>query len=282
LGAKEEKRGQGLSPGFAMSKKVDLYSNYGQFEAEVNARVRKKTFGEEIGQNSWTTADEYRHWAKALGLSRSSTVLEVASGSGGPALFMAQHVGCNVRGVDINAQGVARANEQTRAMGLGSRVSFSEANADQPLPYADDTFDAILCIDAVHHFPERLQVLKDWRRVLKPHGKVLVTDPVVVTGLVSNEELAERSSIGIFVFAPPGVYERLIEEAGFTLLQVEDVTGNAAIVSKRWHDARAEERAALVQIEGEERYEGLQRFFDMVHRVSSERRLSRFAYLLQK
>jgi hypothetical protein len=105
---------------------------------------------------------------------------------------------------------------------------------------------------------------------------------VVVTGLVSNEELAERSSIGIFVFAPPGAYERLIQEAGFNLLQVEDVTENAAIVSKRWHDARAEDRKALVRIEGEERFEGLQRFFDMVHRVSSERRLSRFAYLLQK
>ena len=265
-----------------MSKKVDLYSNYGQFEAEVNARVRNKTFGEEIGQNSWTTADEYRGWAKALGLDKNSIVLEVASGSGGPALFLAKEVGCRVHGVDINAQGVARANEQARAMGLDSRATFSEANADEPLPCADDTFDALLCIDAVHHFPQRLQVLKDWRRVLKPHGKVLVTDPVVVTGLVSNEELAERSSIGIFVFAPPGVYERLIQKAGFNLLQVEDVTENAAIVSKRWHDARAEDRNALVQIEGEERFEGLQRFFDMVHRVSSERRLSRFAYLLQK
>jgi len=265
-----------------MSKQVDLYSNYGEFEAEVNARVRKKTFGEEIGQNSWTTAEEYRGWAKALGLNQSSTVLEVASGSGGPALFLAQDVGCRVHGVDINSLGVARANEQARAMGLDSRVTFSEANADEPLPFASDTFDALLCIDAVHHFPERLQVLNDWRRVLKPQGKVLVTDPVVVTGLVSNEELSERSSIGIFVFAPPGVYERLIEAAGFKLLKREDVTESAANVSKRWHDARAEDKAALIQIEGEERFEGLQRFFDMVHRVSRERRLSRFAYLLQK
>ncbi len=43
-----------------------------------------------------------------------------------------------------------------------------------------------------------------------------------------------------------------------------------------------EDRAALVRIEGEERYEGLQRFFEVVHRLTSERRLSRFAYLLQK
>jgi hypothetical protein len=84
------------------------------------------------------------------------------------------------------------------------------------------------------------------------------------------------------MFAPPGVNERLIEEAGFSLLQKEDVTENAAIVSKRWRDARADDRASLIQIEGEERFEGLQRFFEAVHRLTSEHRLSRFGYLLQK
>jgi SAM-dependent methyltransferase len=267
----------------AMSKKVDLYeSTYSHFEADVLARVRRRTFGEDIGQNSWTTAEEYRRWAQALGLSEGSTVLEVASGSGGPALFLAQEVGCRVYGVDINAIGIATANERSRAMGLVSRVAFTEANADEALPYPDEAFDAVLCIDSVNHFPHRLQVLRDWHRVLRSQGRALFTDPVVLTGLVSNEELAARSSIGHFVFAATGVNEGLIQEAGFALLQREDVTANAVMISKRWHDARAEDRAALVQIEGEERYEGLQRFFHIVHQLTSERRLSRFAYLLQK
>ncbi len=118
--------------------------------------------------------------------------------------------------------------------------------------------------------------------MLKPDGKALFTDPVVITGLVSNEELAARSSIGWFVFAPPGVNERLIEEAGFELARQEDVTGNAAAVSKRWFGARAEGHDAMVQIEGEERFAGLQAFFSVVHRLTSERRLSRFVYVAQK
>ena len=70
-----------------MNPKVDLfYGTYGHFEAEVLARVRRKTFGEDFGQNSWTTADEYRRWAEWLDLRESSHVLEVASGSGGPAI----------------------------------------------------------------------------------------------------------------------------------------------------------------------------------------------------
>lgn len=266
-----------------MSRKVDLfYSTYSHFETDVLARIRQKTFGEDYGQNSWTTAEEYRHWAEWLDLHESSHVLEVASGSGGPAIFLAELCGGRVTGIDINAHGVAAAIQRAQAHGLADRVAFEGADAGAILPFADLAFDAILCIDSANHFAQRLRVLKEWHRILKPGGKVLFTDPVVVTGLVSNEELAVRSSIGYFLFAPPGVNEQLLEEAGFELARQEDVTENEAAVSKRWHDARAEDYDALVRIEGEERYVMLQQFFSVVHRLTSERRLSRFVYMAQK
>ncbi len=266
-----------------MNSKVDLFdSTYSNFEAEVLARIRQKTFGEDFGQNSWTTADEYRHWTAWLDLHENSHALEMASGSGGPAIFLAQLCGARVTGIDINAHGVATAIRRARAHDLAGRVSFQEADAGAALPFPDRTFDAVLCIDSANHFAQRLRVLKEWHRVLKPGGKALFTDPVVVTGPVSNEELAVRSSVGYFLFAPPGVNEHLIEEAGFELARREDVSENAATVSRRWYDARAEDYDALVQIEGEERFVQLQKFFDMVHHVTSERRLSRFVYLAQK
>ena len=266
-----------------MNPKIDLFdSTYSHFEADVLARIRRKTFGEDVGQNSWTTVAEYGQWAAWLDLHERSHVLEVASGSGGPALLLAERYGCRVTGIDVNTHGIATAVQSAQARGLADRVTFVEADANATLPFPDLAFDALLCIDSANHFAPRLGVLKEWHRVLKPEGRALFTDPVVITGLVSNEELAARSSIGYFVFAPPGVNERLIEEAGFTLVEREDVTENVALISKRWHTARAEDQAALVQIEGLERYEGLQRFFEVVHRLTSERRLSRFAYLVQK
>jgi SAM-dependent methyltransferase len=276
-------RASELLEAIRMNPKVDLfYGTYGHFETEVLARVRRKTFGEDFGQNSWTTADEYRRWAEWLDLRESSHVLEVASGSGGPAIFLAELCGARVTGIDINEHGVAVAVERARTRGLADRVSFQQADAGAALPFPDLAFDAILCIDSANHFPDRLAVLKEWHRIIKPGGSALFTDPVVITGLVSNEEIAERSSIGYFLFAPPGVNELLIEEARFTLARQEDVTGNAAAVSKRWHDARAEDHDAMVQIEGEERYGKLQQFFSAVHRLTSERRLSRFVYVARK
>jgi len=99
---------------------------------------------------------------------------------------------------------------------------------------------------------------------------------------VTNEELALRSSIGLFLFVPPGVNEKLIENAGFDLLEAKDATENAALVSGRWHQARQHYRDALLKIEGEEHFEGLQKFFATVHRLTTERRLSRIVYLVEK
>ena len=85
-----------------------------------------------------------------------------------------------------------------------------------------------------------------------------------------------------FEFCPPGVNERLIRAAGFELVGTEDVTENEVEVSRRWHAARQERSAELIQLEGEETFTGLQRFLATVHRLTSERRLSRFAYLGRK
>jgi SAM-dependent methyltransferase len=134
----------------------------------------------------------------------------------------------------------------------------------------------------MNHFPDRLAVFREWNRVLRTDRRAVFTDPVVISGAVTNDELALRSSIGAFLFVPPDVNERLIAEAVLRLVLKEDVTENAASVADRWFQARERHRDELIRIEGEERFEGLQRFFETVHRLSSEKRLSRIAYLAEK
>ena len=266
-----------------MNAQVDFfYNNYANFSGNVLAAVREETFGRDIGQNSWLTADEYDSFIEWLGISSSSRVLEVASGSGGPALYLARKTDCEVTGVDLNPYGVAAAGQAVTSTGTPVRARFKMADANSTLPFRDESFDALLCIDSMNHFPDRLQTLKEWRRVLKARGRAVFTDPVVVTGPVTNEELAQRSSIGLFLFVPRTYNEELIVKAGFRIVSQLDATENAALVSRRWREARQRFRDDLLRIEGRERFDGVQEFLGAVHRLSSERRLSRIAYLVER
>jgi SAM-dependent methyltransferase len=266
-----------------MPERVDLFdSTYSHFTDPVLDAIRKDTFGTDIGQNSWVTVDEYERLLPWLDVAADKHVLEVASGSGGPARYLARTTGCRVTGIDANESGVATASQMAARAGEAERVRFTVADANTPLPFGDEVFDGLLCIDSMNHFPDRLAVLREWCRVIRTGRRALFTDPVVITGPVTNDELALRSSIGLFLFVPPGVNERLIDQAGFHLIRQEDVTDNAALVAGRWHRARQARRDDLLRIEGEERFEGLQRFFQAVHLLTSQKRLSRIAYVAEK
>lgn len=262
---------------------VELYGHvYGDFASAAETAVRRETYGEDIGQSSWLTVPEWLEFTDLLGVGAGSEILEVGSGSGGPAVYLAEKLGCRITGVDINEHGVRNATALAQARGFAGQARFETVDASRPLPFPAETFDAVVSNDAMCHIRDRLGVLRDWHRVLKPGGRALFTDAMVLTGVVSHEELAIRSSIGFYLFLPPGENERLLESAGFAVREVRDVTANAEEVARRWHDARERQRAVLVSREGDVNFEGLQRFLMCVHTLSADRRLSRFAYLAEK
>jgi cyclopropane fatty-acyl-phospholipid synthase-like methyltransferase len=260
-----------------------FYSAYSDFGHDIQARIRRDTYGEDIGQFSWLTADEFRRFFGLLEIGSGSHVLDVACGSGGPALFMAQSTDCRVTGVDVNEGGINTARQTAEARQLQDHAEFQRLDASEPLPFSDASVDAIVCIDAMNHLYNRAQVMSDWYRVLRPGGRFLFTDAVIVTGMLTRDEIIARSSsMGLFIFTPPGVHEGFIEATGFVDLVVEDVTPTIAAVTKRWHDARAVHRDALLQAESPAEFDRMQGMLAAAHTLSSERRLSRLAYRARK
>lgn len=256
---------------------------YVHFADELYAAIRSEAFDEDIGQTSWLTADEQRSFCEWLELGSGSELLEVASGSGGPALFTVEQTGCTLVGVDIHEAGVSTANALAAERGLAERARFLVIDARERLPFDDTSFDALICIDSINHLYDRAAVLADWFRVLRPGGRLLFTNAVTLTGLARREELVARSSaMGDFVFTPAGLDERLVREAGFADMRVEDVSGNAARVAGAWRDARERRREALDRIEGAEANAAMQRMLHATSLLADERRVSRFAYLARR
>ena len=263
--------------------KVDLYNTtYGNSADETYRAVRLDTYGQDFGQTSWTTLEEFGEIIRSLELHRESSVLEIGCGAGGCAIHIAETVGCRVTGLDVNLEAVHSAAGVAHAKALSNQVKFLQHDVSEGLPFESGAFDATYSNDAFCHFPDRANFLRECLRVLKPHGRIIFSDALVVTGALSNEELTARTSIGYFLLVPQGENERLLTTAGFQILRSDDTTSNAAAIAKRWHDARARRKTALIAIEGDSNFTGLQRFLLCVYTLTSEKRLSRFLYLAAK
>lgn len=257
-------------------------ANYGNFQTDLYEQIRREAFGEDIGQSSWLTADEQDRFLSSLNLSSGKTLLDVACGSGGPALRIGAKTGCSLVGIDIHEQAISTANALAASQGMQQRAEFRVVNASIQLPFPDATFDAITCIDAINHLPERNKVIAEWTRILKPGGRILFTDPITVTGPLTHSEIAIRSSIGFFLFVPAGYDEHVIAGCGLRLLMREDVTGNMARIAGTRFAARAKRETDLRKIEGDETYDGQQEFLFTAARLATERRLSRFLFVAEK
>jgi 2-polyprenyl-3-methyl-5-hydroxy-6-metoxy-1,4-benzoquinol methylase len=257
-------------------------ASYGNFQTELYAQIRQEAFGEDIGQNSWLTADEQDRFLKWLELSPGKSLLDVACGAGGPALRIANTTGCRVVGVDVHAQAVTTASLLATQRGLADRAEFRPIDATQPLPFGDASFDAITCIDAINHFPDRPRVIAEWARLLKPGGRLLFTDPITVTGPLTNTEVTVRSAAGFYLFVPRDYNGSVLAQCGLHLVVCEDVTSNVAKIAKARREARASRSIALREIEGDQAYDGQQEFLAIASRVATEGRLSRFLYVSEK
>jgi cyclopropane fatty-acyl-phospholipid synthase-like methyltransferase len=257
-------------------------SNYENFQTELYTQIRDEAFGEDIGQNSWLTSDEQDRFLEWLDLSPGKTLLDVACGAGGPALRIAATTGCSVVGIDLHEQAIKTASSLAAQRGLAERAEFRSTDATGTLPFADASFDAITCIDAINHFSDRPRVIAEWARLLKLGGRLLFTDPITLTGPLTNADISVRSSAGVYLFVPHGYDESVIEQCGLRLFMCEDVTSNMAKVAEARSAARASRSAALREVEGDLAYEGQQEFLAVAARVAREGRLSRFVYVSKK
>jgi SAM-dependent methyltransferase len=119
--------------------------------------------------------------ARLAGITADMSVLDVGSGVGGPARFLAANHGCHVTGVDLSEPFVEAARYLTGRTGQGGQVSFECASA-LTLPFDDGRFDAVFLQHVAMNIADRARLYREIRRVLKRGGRFATYDVVLNGG----------------------------------------------------------------------------------------------------
>ena len=160
--------------------------------------------------------------AKLAGVTAGMSVLDVGSGVGGPARFLAATCGCHVTGVDLSEPFVDAARYLTERTGQRGQVSFETASALE-LPFDAGRFDVVLLQHVAMNISDRTRLYREIRRVLKSGGMFAIFDVVLNDGEPHYPIPWARTPATSFLLTAAAT-RAAIESAGFRALTWQDDT----------------------------------------------------------
>src|SRR5260221_6370041 len=153
--------------------------------------------------------------ARLLASEPGARVLDVGSGLGGPARYLAQVHGCRVSGIDATAEFVAVATELARRTGLADRVDFRHAAAPA-LPFPDARFDLAWTQNVAMNIADRPRFYAELARVLKPGGRLALQDVTQGAGGPVLYPVPWADTPALSYLRTAAETRALFEQAGFT------------------------------------------------------------------
>jgi arsenite methyltransferase len=153
-----------------------------------------------------------RRTVAAMALPDAASVLDLGCGTGTTALMLARHFDYRITGLDLAVGNIERARE--RAGAASDRLEFVHTDVQQ-LPFADASFDGALAECVFSLMPDKAGALAEIRRVLKPGGRVGLTDMSIAGQLPGDlAEVVAPWTCLADALSPQG-YHQCFVDAGF-------------------------------------------------------------------
>ena len=166
-------------------------------------------------------------------------LLDVGSGIGGPARYLARRFGCRVTGIDLTPEFCEVATQLTQQLGLQAQVDFRVGDATA-LPFGDATFDGAYSMNVSMNIADKAGLYRELWRVLKPGGWLALSEIARGTGPEIDYPTPWAATAASSFLSTPEQTRQGLQAAGFELLRLEDTLDKA-------RDYGARSRALVAQ-----------------------------------
>ena len=161
--------------------------------------------------------------AAKAGIQRQHHVLDVCSGMGGPARYLAHRIGCRVTGLDLTRSRYESAVRLTQLAKLGRLVDFRLGDALN-MPFEDASFDSVIGQEAWCHVPDKPRLITECARVVKPGGAIAFTDILQRDPLQAAELQRMQQGMPFPTLETLEGYSRLLTQSGCSVSLREDLS----------------------------------------------------------
>jgi cyclopropane fatty-acyl-phospholipid synthase-like methyltransferase len=197
-----------------------------------------------------------------LELKAGAQLLDIGSGIGGPARYIADKTGVHVTALELQADLDAVARDLTARCGLAGQVTHLCGNILDGSPRGP--FDGIISMLCMLHIPDKARLFAACRAALKPGCAMYVEDFARARTLTVTETDCLAVKVQSVGLPSPAEYHTHLQAAGFSEIIFTDVTGDWQRVSAGRVQAAREGRAANVAVHGETIMAGLEDFYSSV------------------
>lgn len=170
--------------------------------------------------------------ADALDVSAADHVLDIGSGIGGPARYMAHRFSCRVMGIDLTAEFCEVARHLTRVLGLESQVAFEQANA-LSMPFANASFDGAYSMNVSMNIAHKLKFYEEIHRVLRPGAWLVLSELALGPGGSPDYPTPWAKTAESSFLVSPSETLKGLESSGFAVQSSRETTEEAMASSAR-------------------------------------------------